>query len=62
MCYKDGPQLPHLNFTTTCIERGRYVIVYNERNDGVTYPTGYELANVFNELCEVVVLGIMVMF
>lgn len=57
MCYKDGPQLPPLNFTTTCTGHGRYVIFYNERLDGVTYPDGYEIQNVFTELCEVIVQG-----
>lgn len=57
LCYKDGPQLPPLNFSITCAESGRYVIFYNERFDGVTYPTGYELVNVFSELCEVIVQG-----
>lgn len=58
LCYKDGPQLPPLNFTTTCTECGRYVIFYNERKDGVTYPKGYELATSFTELCEVIVKGL----
>lgn len=62
LCYKDGPQLPPLKFTTTCIEHGRYVIFYNERKDGVSYPKDYELTSVFNELCEVVVQGICLMF
>lgn len=57
MCYKDGPPLPPLNFTTTCTEYGRYVIFYNERLDGITYPEEYEEFSVFSELCEVVVLG-----
>lgn len=57
LCYKDGPQLPFLNFTIICAESGRYAIFYNERIDGVTYPTGYELVNVFTELCEVIVQG-----
>lgn len=39
------------------MEYGRYVIFYNERYDGVTYPIGYELRNVFTELCDVVVQG-----
>lgn len=58
-CYKDGPQLPPVNFTTVCKVYGRYVIYYNERFDGVTYPEGYETVNVFTELCEVVVKGKM---
>eukprot|EP00105_Crassostrea_gigas_P036086 XP_019920234.1 PREDICTED: uncharacterized protein LOC109617834 [Crassostrea gigas] len=57
LCYKDGPQLPPLNFTTECITSGRYVLFYNERFDGVSYPTGYELTNLFTELCEVIVKG-----
>lgn len=31
LCYKDGPHLPAIKFTTKCIEEGRYVIFYNER-------------------------------
>lgn len=59
-CYMDGPQLPPLNFTTTCLKSGRFVIFYNERLDGVTYPQGYELKSVFTELCEVIVTGISI--
>nr|XP_034322309.1 uncharacterized protein LOC117688376 [Crassostrea gigas] len=55
LCYKDGPQLPPLNFTTIYTEKGRYVIYYNERLDGVIYPGGYEVRNAYNELCEVIV-------
>ncbi|XP_052694706.1 scavenger receptor class F member 1-like [Crassostrea angulata] len=55
-CYKDGPQLPPLEFTTTCVQHGRYVIFYNERKHGITYPMDYQTSAV-NELCEVVVLG-----
>ncbi|XP_078329598.1 uncharacterized protein LOC111116561 [Crassostrea virginica] len=57
LCYKDGPQLPPLNFTTTCITSGRYVIFYNERLDGTTYPKNYQTVTVFTELCEVIVQG-----
>lgn len=57
LCYKDRLYLPPLNFTTLCTELGRYIIFYNERLDTATYPTGYEVTNVFTELCEVVVLG-----
>ena len=56
LCYKDGPQLPLLNFTTTCFTSGRYVIFYNERLDGATYPEGYELI-AYTELCEIIVQG-----
>lgn len=58
LCYKDGPQLPPLNLTTTCTEYGRYVIFYNERKSGFVYPEGYQLSTVYTELCEVIVKGI----
>lgn len=58
LCYTDGPQLPPLNFTTTCTEYGRYVIFYNERKNGVIYPNGYQLSTMYTELCEVIVKGI----
>lgn len=57
LCYKDGPQLPPLNFTSICTESARYVIFYNERLNRVNYPKGYEIANVITELCEVIVQG-----
>ena len=57
LCYKHGPKLPFLNFSTTCITSGRYVIFYNERLDGVTYPTGYEYSIISMELCDVAVNG-----
>ena len=56
LCYKDGPKLPHLNFTTTCLTFGRYVIFYNERLTGATYPEEYQLT-AYTELCEVIVQG-----
>ncbi|XP_048749764.2 multiple epidermal growth factor-like domains protein 11 isoform X3 [Ostrea edulis] len=40
----------------TCPVHGQYVIYYNERLQGVTYPTGYS-DYAFNELCEVEVYG-----
>lgn len=57
LCYKNGPQLPPLNFTTTCPKYGRYVIFYNERLDGVAYPKEYEVQSIATELCEVIVKG-----
>ena len=56
LCYKDGSQLPALNFTAICITHGRYVTFYNERLKGVTYPDGYA-DPVYNELCEVTIHG-----
>lgn len=57
LCYKDGPQLPPLNVTITCNRSGRYVRFYNERLDGVSYPTHYQVSSVMMELCEVIVYG-----
>lgn len=57
LCYKDGPHLPPLNFTTICAESGRYVIFYNERLDGVVYHDGYQLYTMYTELCEVIIKG-----
>ncbi|XP_078329588.1 uncharacterized protein LOC111116900 [Crassostrea virginica] len=57
LCYKDGPLLPPLNFTSTCITSGRYVTFYNERLIGDKYPYGYENESVYTELCEVIVHG-----
>lgn len=57
LCYKDGPQLPPLNFTTMCRQYGRYVIYYNERLNEVLYPDGYKVTGVYTELCEVIIQG-----
>lgn len=57
LCYKDGPRLPSLKVTITCKEHGRYLFFYNERLKGMIYPSGYELENVFTELCDVIVQG-----
>nr|XP_034321733.1 uncharacterized protein LOC105331044 [Crassostrea gigas] len=57
LCYKDGPRLPSLNFTIICMQYGRYVIYYNERLEGMLYPSEYEVVNVNTELCEVKVQG-----
>lgn len=40
-CYKDGPELPPLDFNTDCFTNGRYVIFYNERFEK-KYPVDYE--------------------
>ncbi|XP_056002085.1 uncharacterized protein LOC125663226 isoform X2 [Ostrea edulis] len=39
-----------------CPVHGQYIIYYNERLPGVTYPVGYS-THAFNELCEVEVYG-----
>lgn len=57
LCYKDETHLPPLNFTAICASRGRYVIFYNERVAGVSYPAEYQVMDVLTELCEVVVEG-----
>ncbi|XP_061196029.1 multiple epidermal growth factor-like domains protein 10 [Saccostrea echinata] len=56
LCYKDGPELPLLDITNICINHGRYIIFYNERINGESYPDSYENI-VITELCEVIVMG-----
>lgn len=62
LCHKDGPHLPPLNFTTICEEYGRYVIYYNERLNGVSYPEDYVIYSDYTELCKVSVTGNRCMF
>lgn len=58
-CYKNGKQLPDLNFTNVCEKTGQYIIIYNERLVGVSYPDDYSKDNVYMELCEVIVDGMI---
>lgn len=60
LSYKDGPELPLLDFNTDCFTNGRYVIFYNERFEK-EYPVDYETGSVFTELCEVTVTGTVFM-
>ncbi|XP_062580650.1 multiple epidermal growth factor-like domains protein 10 isoform X2 [Saccostrea cucullata] len=56
LCYShNGPELPNLNVTHVCVSFGRYVIFYNERIPGVTYPDNKHYT--YTQLCEVIVQG-----
>ena len=57
LCYKNAFQLPPLDVSISCISHGRFVIYYNERQDEIKYPAGYETENINTELCEVRVRG-----
>ena len=60
LCFKDSnytsstiPQVVNIS----CAVHGQYVIYYNERLEGVTYPSDYYPYGAHNLLCEVEVYG-----
>lgn len=59
LCFKDTNYttntIPQV-FTIACPYHGQYVIYYNERLRGVSYPKGYSRF-AYNDLCEVEVQG-----
>lgn len=62
VCYQNESKIPDLDFNTSCITHGQYVIFYNERVVGKNYSLDYQTANVITELCEVTVNGMDIFF
>ena len=64
LCFKDNDfnisTIPSV-FNTTCTVHGQYVIYYNERLEGVTYPDDYSL-KAYNGICEVEVYGLYIYY
>lgn len=62
LCFKDTNSthstIPSV-CNITCPVHGQYVIYFNERLQGVTYPDGYS-TYAFNELCELEVFGMYI--
>lgn len=59
LCFHHNDTLsgkPTINEKINCLVRGRYVIYYNERRDGVHYPYYYS-KYAYNEICELEVFG-----
>lgn len=58
ICYKNGPELPTLNFKLDCAVHGRCYILQLETGWN-KYPVGYVTNTVVTEICEVIVTGIL---
>ena len=59
LCFKDTfytKETVPMVFSLPCLEHGQYIIFYNERLNGVSYPDEYS-THAFCDLCEVEVYG-----
>ena len=57
LCYHhEGEGLPSVYQDVNCNHLGQYVIIYNERNNTVTYPAAY-FNDAILELCKVRIYG-----
>ena len=57
LCYHhEGPGLPLTYQDVNCNHLGQHVIIYNERNNAVTYPATYSTYTML-ELCKVSIYG-----
>ena len=58
LCYHhEGPGLPLVYQDVNCNHLGQYVIIVNERNETVNYPSAWEKNFAILELCKVRIYG-----
>ena len=58
LCYHhEGPGFPLAYQDVNCNHLGQHVIIYNERNDTVTYPVAWSTGFALLELCKVRIYG-----